>query len=126
MLRPVTIFRLPFLYRISVLCLEFSILNFQISIAVFRPGGETRAPIIGATCAFDAKIYKNVGGNFDVSACGQGNKKNFRILDFCSALPSLLIDFSAKIYLFYQPQRAQRTPRSIKESIKIVIAHPMR
>jgi hypothetical protein len=88
-----------------VLCLEFSILSFQFSIAVFRPGGETRAPIIGATCGFDAKIYKIVGGVFDVSACGQGNKKNFKILDFCFQLPSVLIDFLPKIYLFYQPQR---------------------
>jgi len=48
-------------------------------LAEFRPGGETRAPIIGATCAFDAKIYKNVGGVFDVSACGGGNKNYLKI-----------------------------------------------
>ena len=75
-----------------VLYLEFSILNFQFSIADFRPGGETRAPIIGATCAFDAKIYKIVGGIFDVSACGGGSKKIFKNSDFCSALPSLLVE----------------------------------
>jgi hypothetical protein len=40
---------------------------------------------------FDAKIYKIVGGGFDVSACGEGNKKNFKNCDFCFQLPSLLV-----------------------------------
>jgi hypothetical protein len=64
---------------------QFSILN------CFLPGAKKQPPIIGATCAFDAKIYKIVGGIFDVTSCCTGNKKNFQISDFCSALPSLLI-----------------------------------
>ena len=50
-------------------------------------------PIIGAICAFDAKIYKNVGGIFAVSACGEWNKRIFNLFYFCLALPSLLVDF---------------------------------
>jgi hypothetical protein len=73
-------------------CLEFSILNFQFSIAAFRPGGRKGAPpIIGWVCVFDAKFYKIVGGIFDVTCCWIRNKKNFKIFDFCSALPSFLI-----------------------------------
>jgi len=68
-----------------ILCLQFSI-------AVFRPGGETRAPVIGATCVFDAKIYKIVDGNSAVSACGGGNKKIFKNSKFCFQLPSLLVE----------------------------------
>jgi hypothetical protein len=45
---------------------------------------------------FDAKIYKNVDGFFDVSACGGGNKKNLQNSDFCSALPSLLVEKCCK------------------------------
>jgi hypothetical protein len=41
---------------------------------------------------FDAKIYKNVDGYFDVSACEKGNKKIFKLFYFCSALPSLLVE----------------------------------
>jgi hypothetical protein len=43
---------------------------------------KRRPPIIGRTCAFDAKIYKNVGGVFAVSAFEKKNKKklNFRFL----------------------------------------------
>jgi hypothetical protein len=63
------------------------------------PETKKAAPIIGATCAFDAKIYKNVGGIFDVTSCRVWNKKNFKIFDFCSALPSLLVDFWARICL---------------------------
>ncbi|MGB2864353.1 MAG: hypothetical protein WBC05_13570 [Sedimentisphaerales bacterium] len=48
---------------------------------------------------FDAKIYKNVGGIIAVSACGGGNKKKFKNSDFCSALPSLLVENSAKIVI---------------------------
>jgi len=36
----------------------------------FRPGAKkARPPIIGATCAFDAKIYKNVDAVLAVSPC---------------------------------------------------------
>jgi hypothetical protein len=46
---------------------------------------------------FDAKIYKNVGGIFGVSACEEGNKKIFQISDFSFQLSSVLIDFLEKI-----------------------------
>jgi len=49
-------------------------------------------PIIERTCVFDAKIYKNVDGLFDVTCCWKSNKKKFKISDFCSALPSLLVE----------------------------------
>jgi hypothetical protein len=58
-----------------------------------------KPPIIGAICAFDAKIYKNVGGFFDVTSCWARSKKNFQISGFCFQLPSLLVDFLAKFYL---------------------------
>ena len=54
--------------------LEFSNLNFQFSIA-FRPEAKKPPPIIGRTCAFDAKIYKIVGDVFAVSVCVVWNKK---------------------------------------------------
>jgi len=41
----------------------------------FSAPAEKRPPIIGATCAFDAKKYKNVGWIFAVTACGEGNNK---------------------------------------------------
>ncbi|MGB2863556.1 MAG: hypothetical protein WBC05_09555, partial [Sedimentisphaerales bacterium] len=49
-------------------------------------------PIIGRTCAFDAKIYKNVDAIFAVSPCVVWNKKYFQISDFCFQLPSLLVE----------------------------------
>jgi len=58
----------------------------------FLPGAKKQPPIIGATCAFDAKIYKNVDGVFDVSACVEGNKKNFKLFYFCFQLSSLLVE----------------------------------
>ena len=67
---------------------------------------KRRPPIIGAICAFDAKIYKIVGGVFDVSACGEGNKKNFKNCDFCSALPSLLVENLPEFYLFFSRYNA--------------------
>jgi len=59
---------------------------------VFLPGAKKPPPIIGAICRFDAKIYKNVGGVFDVSSGRTGNKKNFQISDFCFQLPAHLIE----------------------------------
>jgi hypothetical protein len=60
---------------------------------------KNKPPIIGATCAFDAKIYKNVGEVFAVSVLLIKNKKNFQIFDFSLALPSLLVEFSPKSFL---------------------------
>jgi len=52
----------------------------------------TSPPIIGATCAFDAKIYKNVDSLFAVTPYQISNKKFFQISDFCFQLPSLLVE----------------------------------
>jgi len=41
---------------------------------------------------FDAKIYKIVGGIFDVSVCVVWNKKFFNFFDFYSQLPSFLVE----------------------------------
>jgi hypothetical protein len=43
---------------------------------------KTTAPIIGATCKFDAKIYKIVGGIFGVSPCVIWDKIFFQFSDF--------------------------------------------
>ena len=58
---------------------------------------EKRAPIIGSTCAFDAKNYKIVGGIFAISASVEWNKNFFQFSDFCSALQSFLVDLLDKI-----------------------------
>jgi len=47
-----------------------------------RAEGSNLPSIIGATCAFDTKKYKNVDTVFDVSACGEKNKKIFKFLVF--------------------------------------------
>ena len=59
---------------------------------IFCRGQKKSPPIIGATCGFDAKIYKNVGGVFDVSSGRTRNKKNFQISDFCFQLPAHLVE----------------------------------
>ena len=46
------------------------VLRFTFLLTAFRRGQKKQPPIIGATCAFDAKIYKNVDGIFNVSSCG--------------------------------------------------------
>jgi len=48
------------------------------SIAPFGRGAERCAPIIGVTCAFDAKIYKIVDGIFALSACVILDKNFFK------------------------------------------------
>jgi len=60
-------------------------------------GRKRRASIIGATCAFDAKIYKIVDTIIAVSSYVVWNKKFFDFLDFSFQLPSLLVDFLEKI-----------------------------
>jgi hypothetical protein len=90
------------LFRVSIpvaelfvfCCFAFLLLPFYL---LFLPEAKkSSASIIGATCGFDAKIYKIVGGIFNVSACGTGDKKLFKNSDFCSALPSLLVENSVK------------------------------
>jgi len=84
-----------------ILCLEFFILNFQFSIAAFSAGGRKGAPpIIGRTCAFDAKIYKNVDGILAVSLCVVWNKKIFKLFYFYFQLPALLVENLQIFYLF--------------------------
>ena len=58
---------------------------------------KSSASTIGATCAFDAKIYKIVDGFFDVTSCGIRNKKKFQNSDFSFQLPSLLVENSTQI-----------------------------
>jgi hypothetical protein len=56
-------------------------------------GGKKRLPpIIERTCVFDAKIYKNVDGIFNVSACWEGNKKYFKLFYFCFQLQAVLVE----------------------------------
>jgi hypothetical protein len=74
-------------------CLGF---RYYLGFPFFGRAAKHAPPIIGATCGFDAKIYKIVGGIFAVSACGEGNKKNFKKSDFCFQLPSLLVEKLAK------------------------------
>jgi len=79
----------------TVFCFTFLLLPFYLP---FQPGGRKGAPpIIGRTCAFDAKIYKNVDGYFAVSLCVVWNKKIFKLFYFYFQLPSLLVDFLDKI-----------------------------
>jgi len=66
--------------------------GFCLFYCLFTGGQKKPPPIIGATCAFDAKIYKNVGGVFDVSSGRTGNKKNLQISDFCFQLPAHLVE----------------------------------
>ena len=74
---------------------ELSIFVFRVS--AFSAGSQKRRPpIIGRTCAFDAKIYKIVDSVFDVNACEEGNKKIFKLFYFCFQLPSFLIDLLEK------------------------------
>jgi hypothetical protein len=58
----------------------------------FRPEAERRAPIIGPTCAFELKYYKNTCHIFAISTYWEKNKKSFDFFYFCSALPSLLVE----------------------------------
>jgi hypothetical protein len=62
------------------------------TLPTFAEARKKRASIIGATCVFGTKIYKNVGCIFTISACGERNKKIFQISDFCSALPAFLVE----------------------------------
>jgi len=63
----------------------------------FRPEAEKAPPTIGRTCAFDAKIYKNVDTVFAVSPCAEWNKKLFKLFHFYFQLPALLVEFLEKI-----------------------------
>jgi len=59
----------------------------------FSSEAKSSASTIGPTCAFDTKIYKNVGGIFNVSASVERDKKNLQISDFCFQLQAILVDF---------------------------------
>ena len=50
--------------------------NIKLRLNTYLPEGKkTTPPIIGAICAFDAKIYKIVDGVFAVNPCPASNKK---------------------------------------------------
>jgi peptidoglycan hydrolase CwlO-like protein len=55
---------------------------------------KTKPPIIGAACAFGAKIYKIVDRVFAVSNLLIRDKNFFHFLHFCFQLSALLVDFS--------------------------------
>jgi hypothetical protein len=71
---------------------KYGFARFVFLLAAFGRRPKSSASIIGATCAFDAKIYKIVDGNFNVSSCGKWNKKIFKLFYFCFQLPSLLVE----------------------------------
>jgi hypothetical protein len=48
------------------------------------PFREKTFPLVGRTCAFDAKILGFSGVRFLLSRCGVRDKKNFEKMDFCS------------------------------------------
>jgi hypothetical protein len=74
---------------------------FTFLVSGYLPLGEKNSPpIIGATCAFDAKIYKIVDNVFAISPCVVRNKKFFKISDFSFQLPSLLVENWQIFYLF--------------------------
>jgi len=58
--------------------------SFYLFTCLIGRGPKRRAPIIGATCAFDAKIYKIVDALFAVSLCVVWNKKNLEFPIFVS------------------------------------------
>ena len=58
----------------------------------FRPEAEKAPPIIGPTCAFESKNYKNVDAVFDVSLYLVWNKKLFQISNFCFQLQAVLVE----------------------------------
>jgi len=74
--------------------------------------------IIGATCAFDAKIYKIVDSNFAVSSCLVLNKKNFQISDFCFQLPSLLVENRAISGITLPPHRRADYLRTLEAACR--------
>ena len=78
-------------FELCVVVLPFYFLPFYLP---FGPEAEKAPPIIGATCAFDAKIYKNIDGVFAVSLYIAGNKKIIRISDFYFQLPTVLVENS--------------------------------
>ena len=63
---------------------------------LFAAGRKNSPPIIGATCAFDAKIYKIVDSFFVVSLFLVRYKNFFQLFDFSFQLPSLLIENQPK------------------------------
>jgi len=75
------------------------------------PEAKSCASTIGATCAFDAKIYKNVGDVFNVSSGRTGNKKKFQISDFCFQLPARLVEN----YAIYRRIRFEKTSHRPEE-----------
>jgi len=70
---------------------------FTFLLAFTAGGRKGTPPIIEPTCAFDAKIYKNVDAIYAVSPCLIWNKKIFKLFYFYFQLPSLLVENSAHI-----------------------------
>jgi len=75
-------------------------------------------PIIGATCAFDAKIYKIVDSVFAVSLCYTGNKNFFQFSDFYFQLPSLLVENRAISGIILPPHRRADYIRALEAACR--------
>jgi hypothetical protein len=87
-------------------------------LAVGSAGRKLTPPIIGATCAFDAKIYKIVDSLFAVSPCLEGNNKFFQFSDFCFQLPSLLVENRAISGIILPPNRRADYLRTLEASCR--------
>jgi len=90
------------MYFLDSMVFPFFLLPFSLP---FRPEDEKKAPpIIGATCGFDAKIYKIVDSFFSVSPCLTRDKNFFQISDFCFQLQADLVDLLDKILPILTPK----------------------
>ena len=71
-------------------CLEFRYSHFEFG--YFSSEAKSSASTIGPTCAFDAKIYKNVDAVLTVSTCVVWNKKIFNFFYFYFQLQAVLVE----------------------------------
>jgi len=66
-----------------------------------RGSAEWRDPNLPSTiepiCAFESKKHKITNAILALSSCVAGNKKLFQISDFCSPIPSLLVENSTQL-----------------------------
>jgi len=82
------------------------------------PRRKQSPPIIGATCAFDAKIYKIVDSLFDVSHYLEWDKKIFQISNFSFQLPSLLVENLAISGIILPPHRRADYLRTLEAACR--------
>ena len=70
----------------------FYLFTFTFLLAFSAGGRKGAPPIIEPTCAFDAKIYKNVDSFLAVSPYEIWNKKIFKLFYFYFQLPAHLVE----------------------------------